>query len=57
MFKQEGVWIIVKAKSEGYALIPTCKVVDAGGAIVKVKVRTSHVIVELKSFVKGAIDG
>ena len=51
MFPHAGVCVVAKAKLEGWVSIPTCKVVEVGGVVEKVKVWTSQVIVITKFFV------
>ena len=51
VFPHAGVCVVAKEKLEGCVSIPTCKVVEAGGAVEKVKVWTSQVIVTTKFFV------
>ena len=51
VFPHAGVCVVAKEKLEGYVSIPTCKVVETGGTIEKVRVWTSQVIVTTKFFV------
>jgi hypothetical protein len=46
-----GVCIVAKEVSLGCVSIPTCKVIEVGSGIEKVKVWTSQVIVTTKFFV------